>query len=172
MPKGKRGGNNAHDGDISIEQEHAHLTPLGQSKEIVPVAKQFRVTPATEVRVIEVARMICDGKSKQTCLDYVQSAQGCGLQQAKYYYQAALNWLVPDDMDGYKKGLLQANVERLEKIIEDGIAKQTDAKRGADYLRTAKDAIAELNKMLGVGSNRVTVAESAEGDKAITIEFN
>ena len=172
MPKGKRGGNNAHEGTITIEGEHNHLSPLGQSKEIVPVEGRFKVTPATEVRVMEVARMICDGKSKQSCLDYVQSAQGCGLQQAKYYYQAALNWLVPDDMDGYKKGLIQANVERLEKIIEEGIEKRNDGKRGADYLRTAKDAIAELNKMLGVGSNRVTVAETTEGDKAITIEFN
>lgn len=172
MPKGKRGGNNAHDGSISLHQKDTHLTPLGQSKEIQPVGEAFKVTPATEFRVIETAKMICDGKSKQTCLEHIQEAQGCGLQQAKYYYQAALNWLIPSDLDEYKKGLLQANIERLEKIIEEGINNRNDNRRGADYLRTAKDAISELNKMLGVGNPRIQMAENAEGDKMISIEFN
>lgn len=171
--EGTRGGNNAHLGDISIGRGDAHLTPLGQSKEIVPVKGRFCVTPATEFRVMEVAKMICEGKSKQTCLEYVQEAQGCALQQAKYYYQAALNWLIPDDMDEYKKGLLQANVERLEKIIEEGIEKRLDERRGADYLRTAKDAISELNKMLGVGNPRLQIAqENKDGEQQIiTIDF-
>lgn len=172
MPKGKRGGSNAHEGEISIKKERAHLSPLGQSKEITTVGTSNSILPATELRVIEVARMICEGKSKQSCLDYVQSAQGCGLQQAKYYYQAAINWLIPTDMDEYKKGLLQANIERLEKIIEEGIDRRTDGRRGADYLRTAKDAIAELNKMLGVGSNRIQIAQTKEGEQMVQIEFN
>ena len=83
-----------------------------------------------------------------------------------------MNWLVPEDLDEYKKGLLQANIERLEKIIQEGIDNRNDARRGADYLRTAKDAIAELNKMMGIGSNKVTIAENKEGEKAIQIEFN
>ena len=76
-------------------------------------------------------------------------------------------------MDEYKKGLLQANVERLERIIEDGITKQNDAKRGADYLRTAKDAISELNKMLGVGNPRMQIAqENKDGERQIiSIDF-
>lgn len=172
MPKGKRGGNNAHEGTVSIKRKNAHLTPLGQSKEIVPVDKQFAVTPATEVRVMEVARRICNGDSKQTCLQYIQDAQGCGLQQAKYYYQAALNWLIPDDMDAYKQGLLAANMERLEKIVEECIRHKDDNFKGSDYLRVAKDALAEMNKVLGVGHGRMTVAENAEGDKAVVIEFN
>lgn len=173
MPKGRRGGNNAHDGEISIKRENAHLTPLGQSKEIVPVGQAFKITPATELRVIEVARKICNGDSKQTCLAYIQEAQGCGLQQAKYYYQAALNWLIPDDMDGYKKGLIQANMERLEKIVEECIERKDDARKGADYLRVAKDAIAEMNKALGVGNARLQIAqENKEGEQQIiSIDF-
>ena len=170
--KGTRGGNNAHEGSISIHKEDTHLTPLGQSKEIVSPGNAFKVTPATEFRVMETAKMICDGKSKQTCLEHIQEAQGCGLQQAKYYYQAALNLLIPSDMDEYKKGLLQANIERLEKIIEEGIDKMNDGRRGADYLRTAKDAISELNKMLGVGNTRIQVAQSKEGDQLVQIDFN
>ena len=172
MPKGQRGGNNAHAGTISIHPSDTHTTPLGQSKEIQPVGEAFKVTPATEFRVMEVAKMICEGNSKQTCLEYIQQAQNVGIQQARMYYQAAINWLIPSDMDEYKKGLLQANIERLEKIIEEGIKNKNDARRGADYLRTAKDAIGELNKMLGVGNNRIVVAENADGDKAISIEFN
>lgn len=170
MAKGKRGGNNAHAGTISIESENAHLSPSGQAKEIVPPGEAFRVTPAVEFRVIETAKMICEGKSKQTCLEHIMEAQGCKIQQAKYYYQAALNWLIPDDMDGYKRGLLQANMERLEKIIQDCVDKKDD-RNGADYLRVAKDAIAEMNKVLGVGNNRVVVSKSAEGDETIAISF-
>lgn len=160
------------DSDISVHRSESHLTPLGQSKEVV-VPKGFQTLPATELRVIEVARMICDGKSKATCLDYIQRAQNVGIQQAKQYYQAALNWLIPSDMDEYKKGLLQANIERLEKIIEDGIQNRNDGRRGADYLRTAKDAISELNKMLGVGNPRLQIAqENKSGEQqVITIDF-
>lgn len=159
---------------MSIKNEHTHTTPYGQSKEVVPLDRQDVSTVSAEVefRVLEVARMICEGKSKQSCTDFIQEQYGVGIVQARKYYQGALNWLIPDDLDEYKKGLLQANIERLEKIIEDGIDNRNDARRGADYLRTAKDAISELNKMLGVGNNRITVAESAEGDKAISIEFN
>lgn len=170
MPKITRGTSRS---KMSIERKRTHTTPLGQSKEIVPLNDNNKtVAPATEYRIIEVGKMICDGKSKQTCLDYIQNTYEIGIQQAKQYYQAALNWLLPDDLDEYKKGLLQANIERLEKIIEDGIEHKNDSRRGADYLRTAKDAISELNKMLGVGNNRIVVAENAEGDKAISIEFN
>lgn len=172
MPKGKRGGNNAHPSEFTIQRDTNHLSEVGQAKEIKPVGEAFRITPATETRVLQVAKMITEGKSKQTCLEFVQNAQGCGLQQAKYYYQAALNWLVPDDLDDYKRGLIQANVERLEKIIEECINKKDDARRGSDYLKTAKEAISELNRMLGVGSNRIQLAQNKEGDQMISIEFN
>ena len=129
-------------------------------------------TPQTEWRVMEIARKITEGQSRQTCLDFIQESYSLSRQQAQKYYNAALNWLVPEDLDEYKKGLLQANIERLEKIIQEGIDNHNDARRGADYLRTAKDAIAELNKMMGIGSNKVTIAENKEGEKAIQIEFN
>lgn len=170
--KGERGGNNAHKGSISIRPGTVHLSPLGQSKEIVMPSDTHPVTPATEYRVIEVAKMITEGKSKQTCLEHIQEAQGCGLQQARYYYQAALNWLIPDDLPAYKQGLLQANLERLESIVEDCIKKKDDKSHGSDFLRVAKDAIAEMNKVLGVGHGRVVVAENADGDKAIEISFS
>lgn len=170
--KGERGGNNAHKGSISIRPGTVHTTPLGQSKEIVAPGNAFSTTPATEYRVIETAKMITEGKSKQTCLEHIQQAQGCGLQQARMYYQAALNWLIPDDLPAYKQGLLAANLERLETIVEDCISKKDDKSHGADYLRCAKDALAEMNKVLGVGHGRVVVAESADGDKAIEISFS
>ena len=171
MPKGRRGGNNAHDGTISIHPENVHTTPLGQSKEIVPPGNAFSITPASEFRVIETAKKICNGDSKQTCLDYIMEAQGCGIQQARMYYQAALNWLIPDDLPAYKQGLIAANMERLEKIVEECIKHKDDKNRGSDYLRVAKDALAEMNKALGVGHGRVTVAENDEGDKLIQIDF-
>lgn len=172
MPR-KKGGDPYHFSPISIHQEHVHTTPLGQSKEIPDVQRHGgNTSPATELRVIEIAKMICNGDSKQTCLEYIQKAQGCGIAQAKRYYQSALNWLIPDDLPAYKQGLLEANMNRLEKIVEECIKKKDDTKKGSDYMRVAKEAISEMNKVLGVGNGRVMVSESAEGDKSICIEFN
>lgn len=172
MPR-KHGGDPYHPSPINIHQNATHKTPLGQSKEIPDVQGHGgNTSPATEHRVMEVAKMICEGNSKQTCLEHIMEVQDCGIAQAKRYYQAALNWLIPTDMDGYKKGLLEANMNRLEKIVEECVKKKDDPKKGADYLRCAKDAISEMNKVLGVGNGRVVVSESAEGDKAISIEFN
>ena len=172
------GGNKAHESkDITLDKHAAihpeewHANPFdGNPKPVV--SSSFKVTPATEVRVIEVANMICEGKSKKTCLEYIMSSQNVGIAMAKFYYQAALNWLVPTDLDEYKKGLIQANVERLETIIQEGLEKSVDAKRGADYLRTAKDAISELNKMLGIGlGSKVTVAQNQQGEQIVEINF-
>lgn len=157
------------DSDISVHRSESHLTPLGQSKEVV-VPKGFQTLPATELRVMEVARMICDGKSKATCLDYIQRAQNVGIQQAKQYYQAALNWLIPEDEDEYKRGLISANMQRLEKIVEECVLKKDD-ERGADYLRCAKDAISEMNKVLGIGNNRIQIAQTKDGEQTVQIEF-
>ena len=156
------------------KKEKPALTLPKTTKKMEPIRDAIRsITPQNEVRIIEVAKMISEGKTRSFCFDYIKEHfEVSSSKQANAYYQAALNWLIPDDLDKYKQGLVQANVERLEKIIQEGIDKRNDERRGADYLRTAKEAIAELNKMLGVGQNKVVVAENAEGDKAISIQFN
>ena len=156
------------------KKETPALTLPKNTKKMEPIRDAIRsITPQNEVRIIEVAKLISEGKTRSFCFDYIKEHfEVSSTKQASVYYQAALNWLIPDDLDKYKQGLIQANVERLEKIIQEGIDEKDDARRGADYLRTAKEAIAELNTMLGVGQNKVVVAENAEGDKAISIQFN
>lgn len=176
MPRPKQIGTNEVKGmtlnkHAAVHPEEWHENPFDGKKKPV-VSTSFKITPAAEVRIIEVANMICEGKSKKSCLDYIMASQDVGVAMAKFYYQAALNWLIPTDIDEYKKGLIQANVERLETIIQEGLEKSLDAKRGADYLRTAKDAIAELNKMLGVGlGSKVTVAQNQQGEQIVEINF-
>lgn len=168
MAKGKIGGNNAHEGEISIKPRDCRtFEGRGASKPVcmpndLPTNK---VTPATEYRVLEVARMISEGATKDSCIKYIQDSQKVGLTQARYYYQAAINWLIPEDMDKFKKELYAANIVRLEKIVEEGMKDNRN-------LKIAREAIDSLNKMIGITGNRVQIGEEkADGSRQI-IQIN
>lgn len=172
--KGKPG-LKSHKSTVHLDSDSKTRTYVKDGKKtVLPVEEDgtSRTTAITEKRVIDVADMIAQGKSRQTVLKHIQENFQLGERQAKRYFQAALNWLIPDDLDEYRKGLIQANIERLETVIEEGIAKKDDARRGADYLRTAKDAIAELNKILGVGTTKIQLGQNKEGEQLVQIEFN
>lgn len=150
MPKGVRGGNNAHSSSISLPS-----TP----------SRRGKIYHVSELRVLEVAKMISEGKTRETCLKYVMESQDVKLAQAKQYYDAAIRFLVPDDIDKYKQEVLAKNFKRLETIVERGMKDSAD-------LRLAKEAIAELNRMCGIGGNKVTMAKSKDGDEMIQINFD
>lgn len=153
MPRG-RVGNQAHVSKISIHPK--------QYNEENQVVKSY---PDSELRVLQVADMICEGKSRETCIKYVMDVKGITATQAKYYYDAAVNYLMPDDLDKYQKQMMAKNFKRLEKIVERGMKDDAD-------LRLAKEAIAELNRMCGIGGNKVTMARNKEGEELIQITFD
>lgn len=122
-------------------------------------------TPATEAKIMEVAKMISEGNTRETCIKYVMESKGVNHRQGEQYYASAMRYLIPDDMDGYKEEVIAKNFERLEKIVERGMKNSAD-------LRLAKEAIAELNRMCGIGGNKVTMAKSKDGDEMIQITFD
>lgn len=123
------------------------------------------LTPSVELMILDVAKMIAEGKSRQTCIQYVQEVRGVCLDQAKNYYESAVNYLLPRDEESYRTKLLAINVARLERIIEKGMTDDRD-------LRLAKDAIAEMNKMLLPTQKGITQVKQADGSEIITINFD
>lgn len=165
----------SHISTVHLDSDNKYRSYTKDGKRtVLPVEEggAARTTAITERRVIDVANMISEGKSRKNVLKYIQENFELGERQAKRYYQAALNWLIPENLEEYRDGLIQANIERLETIIQEGIEKSSDARRGADYLRAAKDAIAELNRILGVGNTKIQVGQNKDGDQTVQIEFN
>ena len=115
-----------------------------------------------------VADRISKGTSKQTILKQLQE-EGMTLNSAYNYYYDALKELAPEDtiIDEYKRGMMQANLNRLEQIIETSISGNSQDKQ------VALKAIDQISKILGFYNegNKVTVANNKEGEQIIQIEF-
>lgn len=118
-------------------------------------------------KVIELSKMLARGKSKQYVIDYAMSKYGVGEPQAKRYYSAAVRYLLPDDVDEYRKGLIQTNLDRLETIVE-------SAMEEGDW-KNARETIAEINKMCGVTGQGVQIGINQDKNndtQQIVIKFD
>lgn len=108
----------------------------------------------TVQRVLQIAERISKGESRMGLQRWMQDNWDIGDRQARAYYMAAIRYLTPEDIDEYKKGLIQVNLDRLEDIVEKTM-------EGHNYAM-AIQAIKELNKMLGIGQNKIEVATDGE----------
>lgn len=128
--------------------------------------KRLSTTPQTMYRVAEVAKKISEGGSRQNLYDWIISTYKVSQRQANAYYNAALRYLMPNDEDkqAYRDGLIQANLDRLDKII--------DSSMNCKYpnYKMAKDCIAEMNRIL-VPKEGLKVGVQ-DGDKTIMIQFD
>lgn len=116
---------------------------------------------------MEIMDMISKGQSRA---DIVQSLAytGIGHKNANLLYYQALKELTPEEnmLDDYKRGMMQQNLDRLEKIINSSIEGNSQDKQ------VALKAIAEMNKMLGLSQgNNVTINKNNQGDEQIIISF-
>jgi hypothetical protein len=116
----------------------------------------------TVQRVMQIAERVSKGESRMGLQRWMMESWGIGDRQARAYYMAAVRYLTPDDEDGYRNGLIQANLNRLENIVQDTMT-------GRNY-RDAITAIKELNRMLGIGE-RNTVEVATEGPAVFKISF-
>jgi hypothetical protein len=119
--------------------------------------------PQTIVRVEEAAKMISDGVGRGEVIEHLKTKYNMTYNTAQKYFVSACHYLIPDN-DEFKSGLIKQNFERLEKIVNDSL-KEGDKKM-------AKDAIAEMNKMLGLGTNSVKITNDPKNNtNEITISF-
>lgn len=139
-----------------------------QSTPALEAGKPQNQDPSTEKKILDVAKMISEGKTRQSVVSYLMDTYGyTDISQPSKIYNAAVRHLMPTDMEAHRQELIEININRLETIIERGMSNNAD-------LRVAKEAIAELNKMLGITGNKVAIGkENADGTKeAIVISFD
>lgn len=131
-------------------------------------SEEWSAEPETIMRVDEIAQMISDGKSRKTIQQYIKDNYGVKDRQARCYYSAALRLLIPDEseFDEYRKGLIQANIDRLEKIIERSITGNTQD------MKVAKDCISELNKMMGLGDKTNIMINKNDNEETFIIQID
>lgn len=125
--------------------------------------------PSTETmrRVEEAAKMITRGKGRNQIIEFVQKKYNLSYEQARRYYICATRFLVPENQEEYRASLIEHNVQRLEQIIQDSMDNK-------DY-KMAKEAIAELNRTMGVGSGKVSVGmknDPETGENVVIVNFN
>ena len=126
-------------------------------------AEGWSAEPQTIMRVQELAELITKGASRETVQKYARDTYNIQERQARAYYTAAIDFLKPDDEEQYRNGLIQANLVRLEKIVE-------KCMQGDDY-KYAIAAIKEINNVLTPKSNQVTIAKDGENE-LIQISFD
>lgn len=122
----------------------------------------------TRVQTYSVAEMINSGMTRQEIMKALTD-QGIAPNYASKYYYMALKDLAPepDLIDDYKKGMIQLNLDRLEKIVNETIDGNFQNKA------IALKAIEQINKMLGItDTNKVTIANNKEGEQIIEIDFS
>lgn len=126
-----------------------------------------KASPATEVRIIEVADLIVKkGYGRMDCMKWVQENWDLSEKQSERYYYAALKYLKPKDPDKYREALINRNFAVAETILQKAL--------DSNNLKAANEALKILNQMLGVGGKQVEIADkdSAGEDRKIVISFN
>ena len=116
----------------------------------------------------QIAEWVGKGKTRSWIMDKLQE-EGLSYSNANTLYYAALKDIQPDPdlLCDYKKTLIQQNLDRLEKIVNDTISGSTGEKM------VALKAIDQLNKLCGAyNDNQITVARNKEGDEIIQITFD
>ena len=131
-------------------------------KDILRPSEQWTTKPQTIERIISLAKMLSEGMSRKSAQEWIMTHYDVSGRQARAYYSAALRYLIPDNEEEYKRGLIQANINRLETIIE-----RTMAEGSADY-KSAIAAIKEINRLVAPNENSIEVATK---DAAFRIKF-
>lgn len=121
--------------------------------------------PATVAKVEEAAKMVSKGKGRAEIIEYLQKKYDMSYETARKYFISACHFLIPDDQGEFRQSLIKQNMERLEKIINDSLEEK--------QYKTAREAIAEINKMLGVtgGQGIVINQDPASGQQQIIVNF-
>lgn len=123
---------------------------------------EWKANPQTIERVTNLAKMLSKGMSRKSAQEWIMTHYDVSARQARAYYSAALRYLIPDNEEEYKRGLIQSNIDRLETIIE-----RTMAEGSSDY-KSAIAAIKEINRLVAPNENSIEVATK---DAAFRIKF-
>ncbi len=132
------------------------------------VARRKKDTPTerTKARVEELAAEIAKtAMPRRTAMKWAAERFGVAENTASMYYAAAMRYLRPEDPQKYREELIDRNFAILEEML------QTALKR--NDLKNANAIINTINRMVGIGGNKVEIKEEAPSgtSKTVTISF-
>lgn len=121
--------------------------------------------PGTFLRIMDIAEDIAKGKPYIKIITEFVDKYGIDKKKAEDYYEAAIAFLTPKDIDKYQQKMaakLLAQYENLyERASENG------------QLKTARDILDSIAKICQLtGGNRVQIAKNDNGEEVINIQFN
>lgn len=122
----------------------------------------FRPLPSTTLKIEETAKMVAEGKTRETIVEHLVERYGYSAQHAKEFYIAACEYLLPTEQE--RQQLVDKNLIRLEKLYEEAYKVKN--------FKVCREIIAELNKMAGISGNSVTIAKNNQGEEVIKIDFS
>jgi hypothetical protein len=153
------------------ELERKHAIAKKRKEDIKELAERGVVLweghtpkPGTILRIIDIAKDISKGKPRLEILSEIMDKFDITKKKAEQYYDAALCYLAPADLEEHQQRMatkLEAQYEELyKKAVENG------------QIKTARDILDSLAKIYQLtGGNRVQIAENADGEKVINIQF-
>lgn len=102
---------------------------------------------------------------RRNAIKWAVERYGVAEATASMYYAAAMRYLRPEDPQKYREELIERNFAILEEML------QTALKR--NDLKNANAIINTINRMVGIGGNKVVINEEAPSgtSKTVTISF-
>lgn len=121
-------------------------------------------SPATLIKIVDIAKYIAAGKSMLSTFDYIREKWGVKSDTSvRTYYNAALSYLIPDEEDRDK--VIAKLASRYEQLYERAYE--------AGQYKTARDILDSMAKLSGlVGGNTIKYAENANGEKMVVVTFD
>ena len=131
---------------------------------------RFAATPDTIRKIGLVANKIQAGEKRSDIQNWIMENFEVGDRQARQYYGAAMRLLIPteEEFGDYKLAMVQVNLGRIEKIIDNTIDGDSSDKK------VALDAIKEINKIIGAYQDKTTVMvnKNNDGDEQFIIQID
>lgn len=134
--------------------------------ESVKLRKENVPSNRTKIIMEEFAEEIAKtAMPRRTAIKWAAERYGVAEATASSYYAAAMRYLRPSDPEKYREEIIDKNFAILEKML------QTALKRGD--LKNANAIINTLNRMVGIGGNKVEIKDNGPSGetKTITISF-
>lgn len=128
--------------------------------------RDHNADPATQLKVIEMAKKIIKGGTKMKLVQEFADTYEVSTKHACAYYNAALRYLLPspEEQEDFREKMQAKLLARYEDLYEKAI--------GRDNVKQAREVLDSMAKIYGLtGSNKVQIAENAEGERVINISF-
>lgn len=130
----------------------------------VVLTEGHSVLPGTLLRIIDIAKDISKGKPRLDIVSDLMDKYGICRKKAEQYYDAAIAYLMPEDVEKHQEKMAAKLVTQYEELYKRAVDR--------DMIKTARDILDSLAKIYQLtGGNKVQIAENQEGDKQITITF-